>query len=270
METPAHIAAQRIVGGSLALDLLNTQNGPAGGTPEDDALRDYGDVVAWGVYVGMLGLDEAERLVGGHAGIRTPLARSSTARSRRAPTYTRCSRDRERPEPACRCHRPVAARRGRGAGPWGARPRRRRLRVALGGRRPGATALAGRPRGPEAPHGRPPGPRQGLRDVSVPLPRPEQEPEPTVVFDGRLRHRRQDAELRRAAGVRPLGGRPDLAEELEAVNVDAAVAEGADGDGMPARRRPDRAEDHAPEPRLRGVEVHRAAQDAVHGDRRPP
>ena len=48
METPAHIAAQRIVGGSLALDLLNTQNGPAGGTPEDDALRDYADVVAWG------------------------------------------------------------------------------------------------------------------------------------------------------------------------------------------------------------------------------
>ena len=54
METPAHIAAQRIVGGSLALDLLNTQNGPAGGTPEDDALRDYGDVVAWAVYVGLL------------------------------------------------------------------------------------------------------------------------------------------------------------------------------------------------------------------------
>ncbi len=63
METPAHIAAQRIVGGSLALDLLNTQNGPAGGTPEDDALRDYGDVVAWGAYVGMLGPAEAERLV---------------------------------------------------------------------------------------------------------------------------------------------------------------------------------------------------------------
>ena len=58
-----HIAAQRIVGGSLALDLLNTQNGPAGGTPEDDALRDYADVVAWGVYVGSLSPEEAERLI---------------------------------------------------------------------------------------------------------------------------------------------------------------------------------------------------------------
>jgi predicted RNA-binding Zn ribbon-like protein len=63
METPAHVAAQRIVGGSLALDLLNTQNGPAGGAPEDDALRDYRDVVAWAAYVGMLSPDEAEGLL---------------------------------------------------------------------------------------------------------------------------------------------------------------------------------------------------------------
>jgi len=63
METPAYITAQRIVGGSPALDLLNTQNGPAGGAPEDDALRDYADVVAWGAYVGMLDPDEAERLL---------------------------------------------------------------------------------------------------------------------------------------------------------------------------------------------------------------
>ena len=63
METPAHISAQRIVGGSLALDLLNTQNGPAGGAPEDDAIRDYGDVVAWAAYVGMLGPADAERLL---------------------------------------------------------------------------------------------------------------------------------------------------------------------------------------------------------------
>jgi predicted RNA-binding Zn ribbon-like protein len=63
METPAHIAAQRIVGGSVALDLLNTQNGPAGEAPEDDALHDYADVVAWGAYVGMLSAQEAERLL---------------------------------------------------------------------------------------------------------------------------------------------------------------------------------------------------------------
>ena len=70
------------------------------------------------------------------------------------------------------------------------------------------------------------GSRQGLRAVPVPLPRPEQEPEPAVVLDGRLRHRRQDGEVRRAAGVRPLGDRPVLAEQLEAVEVDAAVADG--------------------------------------------
>ena len=63
METPAHIASHRLVGGNLALDLLNTQNGPAGGAPEDDALLDYADVVAWGVYAGLLTPVEAERLL---------------------------------------------------------------------------------------------------------------------------------------------------------------------------------------------------------------
>ncbi len=63
METPAHIQRQRIVGGDLALDLLNTQNGPAGGSPEDDVLHDYADVVAWAQYVGALSEVDAERLV---------------------------------------------------------------------------------------------------------------------------------------------------------------------------------------------------------------
>ena len=127
---------------------------------------------------------------------------------------------------------------------------RRRLRVALDRRRPGATAVARHPRGAAAPDGRRPGSRQGLREVPVPLPRPEQEPEPAVVLDGRLRHRRQDGEVRGAPGVRPIGDRPDLAEQLEAVEVDAAVAQDADRDHMLARRPPGRPEDHAPEPRL--------------------
>jgi predicted RNA-binding Zn ribbon-like protein len=63
METPAHISRQRIVGGNLALDLLNTQNGPAGELPEDDALLDYGDLLAWGRYVGLLSDAEADRLL---------------------------------------------------------------------------------------------------------------------------------------------------------------------------------------------------------------
>jgi predicted RNA-binding Zn ribbon-like protein len=64
METPVYIREQRIVGGNLALDLLNTQNGPAGLAPEDDVLHDYADVLAWGAHVGMLTDAEADRLRG--------------------------------------------------------------------------------------------------------------------------------------------------------------------------------------------------------------
>jgi predicted RNA-binding Zn ribbon-like protein len=63
METPAHIQRQRIVGGDIALDLLNTQNGPALGAPEDDALRGYDDVVAWAHYVGVLSGPQADGLI---------------------------------------------------------------------------------------------------------------------------------------------------------------------------------------------------------------
>jgi predicted RNA-binding Zn ribbon-like protein len=62
METPEHISQQRIVGGNLALDLLNTQNGSAGEAPGEDLLRDYRDLVAWGHRVGMLTKSEADRL----------------------------------------------------------------------------------------------------------------------------------------------------------------------------------------------------------------
>ena len=124
METPAHIAAQRIVGGSLALDLLNTQNGPAGGTPEDDALRDYADVVAWGAYVGLLSPEEAERLV--RRSRRHPeAARAVFARVIETRGYLyelfRAIATGRNPPPAAIAR--LQARRGRGAGPRGARPR---------------------------------------------------------------------------------------------------------------------------------------------------
>src|SRR3954447_25256580 len=64
METPDYISRHRIVGGNLALDLLNTQNGAAGLEPEDDSFYDYADVVAWGGYVGMLTDGEVDRLLG--------------------------------------------------------------------------------------------------------------------------------------------------------------------------------------------------------------
>ncbi len=63
METPDRIRQQRIVGGNLALDLLNTQNGSAGEPPEDDALLDYSDLLAWGQHVGLLSESEAGRLL---------------------------------------------------------------------------------------------------------------------------------------------------------------------------------------------------------------
>lgn len=79
METPEAIRRQRVVGGNLALDLLNTQNGPAGGPPEEDVLHDYRDVLAWSSHVGSLTEAEADQLL---------------RRSRRHPDAARVSFDR--------------------------------------------------------------------------------------------------------------------------------------------------------------------------------
>ena len=54
METPNDVTRMRLVGGDLALDLVNSRSGPAGGAPDDDALTGYADVLAWGRYVGAL------------------------------------------------------------------------------------------------------------------------------------------------------------------------------------------------------------------------
>ena len=58
METSADVTRMRLVGGSLALDFVNSRSGPAGGAPDDDALTGYADVLAWGRYAGSL--SEAE------------------------------------------------------------------------------------------------------------------------------------------------------------------------------------------------------------------
>jgi predicted RNA-binding Zn ribbon-like protein len=62
VETPTPFRGQRIVGGNVALDLLNTQNGPAGKPPEDDVLSDYGDVVAWASHLGVINAAEEQGL----------------------------------------------------------------------------------------------------------------------------------------------------------------------------------------------------------------
>jgi predicted RNA-binding Zn ribbon-like protein len=60
METPEYIEKLRIVGGDVALDFVNTEDGD----PPVDCLRGYGDLVAWGVLVGLLSTEEGERLTG--------------------------------------------------------------------------------------------------------------------------------------------------------------------------------------------------------------
>jgi predicted RNA-binding Zn ribbon-like protein len=62
METPEYIERLRIVGGNLALDFVNTEDGD----PPQECLRDYLDLVAWSVRVGLLSADEGE-LLGGEA-----------------------------------------------------------------------------------------------------------------------------------------------------------------------------------------------------------
>jgi predicted RNA-binding Zn ribbon-like protein len=60
METPVYIEKLRIVGGDVALDFINTEDGD----PPVECLRGYDDLVAWSVLVGLLGAKEGERLTG--------------------------------------------------------------------------------------------------------------------------------------------------------------------------------------------------------------
>jgi len=62
METSSDVTRMRLVGGSLALDFVNSRSGPAGAAPDDDALTGYADVLAWGRYAGSLSETEAAAL----------------------------------------------------------------------------------------------------------------------------------------------------------------------------------------------------------------
>jgi predicted RNA-binding Zn ribbon-like protein len=59
METPEYIEKLRIIGGDVALDFINTEDGD----PPAECLRGYGDLVAWSVLVGLLSVEEGERLL---------------------------------------------------------------------------------------------------------------------------------------------------------------------------------------------------------------
>lgn len=54
METVAGVTRMRLVGGNLALDFINTRAGPPSGPPDDDVLTSYPELLAWGVYAGVL------------------------------------------------------------------------------------------------------------------------------------------------------------------------------------------------------------------------
>ena len=60
METPGYIERLRAVGGDLALDFVNTEDGD----PPEECLRDYGDLLAWSVWVGLLSTEEGDLLAG--------------------------------------------------------------------------------------------------------------------------------------------------------------------------------------------------------------
>jgi predicted RNA-binding Zn ribbon-like protein len=53
METPNDVTRMRLVGGSVALDFVNTRSGPPGGPADDDALTAYPDLIAWSRHVGL-------------------------------------------------------------------------------------------------------------------------------------------------------------------------------------------------------------------------
>ncbi|MGI5215937.1 CGNR zinc finger domain-containing protein [Plantactinospora sp. CA-290183] len=62
METVEDVTRMRLVGGNLALDFVNTRTGPPEGSPDDDVLTGYPELVAWGAYAGALTEAEAAAL----------------------------------------------------------------------------------------------------------------------------------------------------------------------------------------------------------------
>jgi predicted RNA-binding Zn ribbon-like protein len=64
VETSSSFRGHRIVGGNLAIDLLNTRDLRADGAPGGDVLADYDDIVAWALHMGVVSDVEADRLRG--------------------------------------------------------------------------------------------------------------------------------------------------------------------------------------------------------------
>ena len=62
METPRPIEEIRLLGGNLALDLVNTRDTGPDGKPGFDRLIDYHHLLAWAQRVGVLSVEEAEAM----------------------------------------------------------------------------------------------------------------------------------------------------------------------------------------------------------------
>ena len=72
METFVDVAELKLVGGAAILDLANTRSGPPDGTPDEESLRDYGDLLRYSVRAGAVDDVDAERLA--RAASRHPVA----------------------------------------------------------------------------------------------------------------------------------------------------------------------------------------------------
>lgn len=81
METPQTIAEIRVIGGHLALDLVNTRDTAPSGVPGFDRLLDYGHLLAWAVRAGVLS-DEAAEGAARRAAERPDEAAAALSRAR--------------------------------------------------------------------------------------------------------------------------------------------------------------------------------------------
>jgi predicted RNA-binding Zn ribbon-like protein len=62
METHGDVTRMRIVGGNLALDLVNTRTGPPSGPTDDELFDSYEDLIGWALHIGAVTDPEAHRL----------------------------------------------------------------------------------------------------------------------------------------------------------------------------------------------------------------
>ena len=202
METPDYISALRVVGGNLALDFANTAEGTLEGKIERENILSYEDLVFWGYHVGILSGEDGERLL--RKGRESPVeahavfARALGFRGHLYGLFRAVAEGKQPPTESVEALRryecetlshadlvPSGGGFAWGVGGWG---------------RVGRGALADCARGDRAADLRALGADQGMRRMQLALRRREQEQEPSLVLDGRLRHPRKDAALRRAPG----------------------------------------------------------------------